>query len=412
MGKLDKLAEITGYHVVEHLYQLAHWVKGLKVVHINSTKEGGGVAEILKNIVPLMKELGIEAHWEIITGGDLFFQCTKAMHNALHGRHVVISERLIREYERTNEENAQKLGALLSDADIVFIHDPQPAALIAHFPDRKGKWIWRCHIDVSRPVRSVWRYLRNFVTEYDASIFHLATFAQHLPHPMFLIPPSIDPLGEKNVPLSELEVKAVLSELGVDVDRPYVLQVSRFDRLKDPIGVIEAYRMVKRYSPSLQLVLAGGGASDDPEGMAVLEEVKMAAEGDPDIKVLYLPPKADRTINALQRGAVVVLQKSIREGFGLTVTEAMWKFKPVIGGDTGGIRLQVVNHHTGFLVNSPEGAALRIRYFLNNPDKIDEMGKKAHKFVLENFLITRHLRDYLTVMISLLHGLKGRLELV
>ncbi len=412
MSKLEKLAEITGSHVVEHLYQLAHWVKDVKVVHINSTKEGGGVAEILKNIVPLMRELGIEAHWEIITGSDIFFQCTKAMHNALHGRQVVIPDRFLKEYERVNEENAEKLKNLLIDADIVFIHDPQPAALINYFPERKGKWIWRCHIDISRPIRAVWRYLRGFVINYDASIFHLASFAQHLPHPMFLIPPSIDPLGEKNIPLPETEIKAVVSDLGIDVDRPYILQVSRFDRLKDPIGVIEAYRMVKRYSPSLQLVLAGGGASDDPEGMAVLEEVRMAAEGDPDIKILYLPPKADRTINALQRGAVVVLQKSIREGFGLTVTEAMWKFKPVIGGDTGGIRLQVVNHHTGFLVNSPEGAALRIRYFLNNPDKIEEMGRKAHRFVLENFLITRHLRDYLTVMISILYGLKGRLELV
>ncbi len=412
MSKLEKLAEITGSHVVEHLYQLAHWVKDVKVVHINSTKEGGGVAEILKNIVPLMRELGIEAHWEIITGSNIFFQCTKAMHNALHGRQVVIPDKFLKEYERVNEENAEKLKNLLIDADIVFIHDPQPAALINYFPERKGKWIWRCHIDISRPIRAVWRYLRGFVINYDASIFHLASFAQHLPHPMFLIPPSIDPLGEKNIPLPETEIKAVVSDLGIDVDRPYILQVSRFDRLKDPIGVIEAYRMVKRYSPSLQLVLAGGGASDDPEGMAVLEEVRMAAEGDPDIKILYLPPKADRTINALQRGAVVVLQKSIREGFGLTVTEAMWKFKPVIGGDTGGIRLQVVNHHTGFLVNSPEGAALRIRYFLNNPDKIEEMGRKAHRFVLENFLITRHLRDYLTVMISILYGLKGRLELV
>ncbi len=412
MGKLDRLAEITGLDVIEHLYQLAHWISEVNVVHINSTREGGGVAEILKNITPLMEELGIKVRWEVITGTDVFFQCTKAMHNALHGRHVVIPDKFISEYEKINAENAERLRDVLMDADIVFVHDPQPAALISHFPDRKGKWIWRCHIDISRPVRSVWRYLKNYVVNYDASIFHLATFAQHLPHPMFLIPPSIDPLGEKNIPLPDSEIQSVLSQFGIDPDRPVVVQISRFDRLKDPIGVIEAYKMVKRYSPSLQLVLAGGGATDDPEGMTVLEEVKMAAEGDPDIKILYLPPKSDRVINALQRGATVVLQKSIREGFGLTVTEAMWKYKPVIGGDTGGIRLQVVNHHTGFLVNSPEGAALRMRYFLNNPDKIEEMGNKAHRFVLENFLITRHLRDYLTVMISILYGLKGRLELV
>ena len=412
MSLLAKLAEITGVDVVEQLYQLAHWVRGAKVVHINSTKEGGGVAEILENLVPLMRELGIDATWEVITGTSLFFQATKAMHNALHGRQVVITETMLEEYRKVNEENADRLHDLLNDADIVFIHDPQPLALIEHFPERSGRWVWRCHIDISRPVRAVWRFLKNYVVKYDASIFHLSSFAQRLPHPMFLIPPSINPLDEKNMELEVREIEEVYRNFNIDLERPVILQVSRFDRLKDPIGVIEAYRMVKKYFPSLQLVLAGGGASDDPEGVAVLEEVKLAAKGDDDIHILFLPPKSDRVINALQRGATIVLQKSLREGFGLTVTEAMWKRKPVIGGDTGGIRLQVVNHHTGFLVNSPEGAALRIRYFLNNPEKITEMGEKAHKFVLENFLITRHLRDYLVVMINIMYGLKERLELV
>ncbi len=411
MGRLARLAEVVGSDVVEHLYQLAHWLRGVSVVHVNSTKEGGGVAEILRNLVPLMQELGIDATWEVIEGNDEFFQCTKSIHNALHGHSVAIPERLLNVYREVNAANAEKLRSVLQDADVVFVHDPQPAALIEHFPNRKGKWIWRCHIDISRPNRPVWKFVRQFVQKYDASIFHLASFARRLPHPMYLIPPSIDPLGEKNMPLEKSEIEQVYQRFGIDLERPVLLQVSRFDRLKDPIGVIQAYRMVKKFFPSVQLVLAGGGASDDPEGMAVLEEVKAAANGERDIHVLFLP-RDDRLINALQRGATIIIQKSIREGFGLTVTEGMWKEKPVIGGDTGGIRLQVINHQTGFLVSSPEGAALRIRYLLSHPERIREMGRRAHLFVKENFLITRHLRDYLTVMISQVYNIYERLELV
>ena len=411
MGKLTKLAEIVGADVVEQLFQLAHWLRGTTVVHVNSTREGGGVAEILSNLVPLMKELGIDAHWEVIEGTPEFFQCTKGFHNALHGNPVAIPERLLRVYEEVNAENAKKLQDKLKDADIVIVHDPQPAALIKYIPDRKGKWIWRCHIDVSKPQRWVWKYLKQFVEKYDASIFHLASFTKRLPHPMFLIPPSIDPLNDKNIPLERKEIEEVYHQFNIDLDRPVLLQVSRFDRLKDPIGVIQAYRMVKKFFPSVQLVLAGGGAKDDPEGMAVLKEVEASANGEKDIHILFLPTN-NRLINALQRGATIIIQKSIREGFGLTVTEGMWKEKPVIGGDTGGIRLQVINHQTGFLVNSPEGAALRIRYLLSNPEQMREMGRKAHKFVRENFLITRHLRDYLTVMISQIYNIYERLELV
>ncbi len=411
MEKLAKLAEIVGADVIEHLHQLAHWLKGITVVHINSTKEGGGVAEILRNLVPLMRELGVETHWEVIEGNTEFFQCTKAIHNALHGNNVSISQRLLEIYREVNRENAERMKDILQEADIVFIHDPQPVGLIEHFPKRKGKWIWRCHIDISKPNRPVWKFIKQFVERYDGSIFHLASFARRLPHPMFLIPPSIDPLGEKNMPLEENEVKATYADLGVDPERPILLQVSRFDRLKDPIGVIQAYRMVKDFFPSVQLVLAGGGAHDDPEGKLVYEETRAAANGEEDIHVFLLPIN-DRLINALQRGATIIIQKSIREGFGLTVTEGMWKKKPVIGGNTGGIRLQVVNHHTGFLVSSPEGAALRIRYLLSHPGKAEEMGRKAHQFVRENFLITRHLRDYLTVMISQVHNIYDRLELI
>jgi trehalose synthase len=411
MNGIERYAEVAGKDVIEHLRQLAGILKGMKVVHVNSTKEGGGVAEILEKLVPLMQELGIDAQWEVITGNDKFFACTKSMHNALQGNAIDIPEALLNAYEETSARNAARLRETLEAADIVFIHDPQPAPLLKSCPNRHGRWIWRCHIDISRPYRSVWKYLSSFVRDYDASIFSLADFAQQLPHDIFIIPPSIDPLSEKNVTIDNQEVTSVYQHFGVNPEHPIILQVSRFDRFKDPIGVIQAYHLTKKFVPSLQLVLAGGGATDDPEGEVVLEEVRLAAVDDPEIHILALPPDADRTINALQHGADIVLQKSRREGFGLTVTEAMWKGKPVIGGDAGGIRLQVINHHTGFLVNTPEGAALRIRYLLSHRDRLEAMGQKAREFVRENFLITRQLRDYLVVMVALTHGVEERIEL-
>lgn len=252
--------------------------------------------------------------------------------------------------------------------------------------------------------------MKGIVSLYEASIFSLAEFAQPLPHPQYIIAPSIDPLSEKNIELPQEEVNSVFDKFGLDPELPMILQVSRFDRFKDPIGVIQAYRLARRMVP-LQLVLAGGGATDDPEGEAVLEEVQRAANGDPHVHILVLPPDAHRTINALQRAAEIVLQKSIREGFGLTVSEAMWKSKPVIGGDTGGIRLQVIDHYTGFKVRTPEGAALRIRYLLHASEKRLEIGHMARRFVRENFLVTRHLREYLALMISVFHGFKDRIDL-
>ncbi|MGD9031731.1 MAG: glycosyltransferase [Desulfobacteraceae bacterium] len=410
-GILEQYAEVAGADVVEHLRQLAQPLKGLHVVHVNSTRLGGGVAEILHKMVPLMQELGIQTTWEVIEGNSTFYQCTKNFHNAIQGNQVSIPESQLKVYEETNAQTAELLRGRLQDADVVLVHDPQPAALINHFPDRKGKWVWRCHIDASRPFRPVWKYLKNFVSQYNASIFSLAAFAQRLPHPIYLIAPSIDPLHEKNMELDDLEIRQLYSRFHIDPERPVILQVSRYDRFKDPAGVIQSYKLAKEFIPLLQLVLAGGGATDDPEGEAVVHEVRTAAEDDPDIKVLLLPGDAHRTINALQRASDIVLQKSLREGFGLTVTEAMWKEKPVIGGDTGGIRIQITNHHTGFLVNTPEGAALRIRYLLHNRDKLLEMGLKAKEFVRENFLITRHLREYLTLIYVLLHGEKERIEL-
>jgi trehalose synthase len=411
MAQLDEYAQVTSTDVIDHLRQLAEPLRFAKVVHVNSTHVGGGVAEILAKMVPLMQELGIDTQWEVISGDNDFFECTKGMHNTLQGNRIPLGENQLGIYEETNARNAEILRPQLEEADFVFVHDPQPAALLRHCPNRKGKWIWRCHIDVSHPYRPIWKYMRPFVAPYDASIFSLAAFAQELPHPMYLIPPSIDPLSEKNMELSAAEVAAVAEKFNLDPQRPLLVQVSRFDWFKDPLGVIKSYQLSRQFVPSLQLVLAGGGAADDPEGEAVLQNVRSLAADDPDIHVLLLPPDAHRKINALQRAADIVVQKSIREGFGLTVTEAMWKGKPVIGGDVGGIRLQVINYHTGFLVNSPEGAALRTRYLLHQPQLMYEMGVKAHDFVRDNFLITRHLREYLTLMVGLMNGAQDRIRL-
>ncbi len=408
---LDRYAGICGPNVIDQLRQLVAPLKGAKVIHVNSTRTGGGVAEILAKLVPLKKELGIDVSWEVIDGDADFFKCTKGFHNALQGNKVEMPESLLKNYEQTNHHNSEELREKLEDADIVFIHDPQPAPLLEYCPGRRGKWIWRCHIDASRPYRPVWKYLRRFVSSYDASIFSLAAFAQPLPHVEYLIAPSIDPLSEKNIELDRSEVESVVSGLGVDLERPVMTQVSRFDIFKDPVGVIRAYRLTKKFIPTLQLILAGGEATDDPEALSVLNEVRTAANDDPDIHIMLLPADAHRSINAIQRASDIILQKSLREGFGLTVTEAMWKGRPVIGGDTGGIRIQVVNHQTGFLVNTPEGAALRARYLLFHRDLLKEMGEKARSFVRENFLLTRHLREYLTIMVSLLHGRGDRIEL-
>lgn len=408
MRSLNAYESIVGAATIRQLRQLGNRLKGARIVHVNSTRLGGGVAEILEWLVPPMCEVGLDARWEVINGNQRFFEITKSIHNGLQGQPVNITRKDWEHYHDTNAANVERLQPILEDSDFVIIHDPQPTALLGMMPNRRGKWIWRAHIDISRPYRPVWRYLRSFVEKYDASIFSMAEFAQPLPHPQVIVAPSIDPLSEKNRDLTSAELEAVQAEYGLDPTRPLLVQISRFDRFKDPVGVIQAYRLVKRVLP-VQLVLAGGSATDDPEGQAVLDDVLHAAENDPDIHILLLPPDANRTINALQRLADIVIQKSTREGFGLTVTEAMWKRKPVIGGDTGGIRLQVVNFHTGFLVNTPEGAAHRIRYLLRYRQRLAEMGKIAQANVRESFLLTRHLREYLTLMVALRSGVGEKL---
>ena len=393
---IEAYREVAPKGAVDFLARLSEQVRGRRFVHVNSTQVGGGVAEILSRLVPLMNELGVKAGWEVIEGDPDFFATTKAFHNALQGTEQVFSEAMLEHYLEVNRKNAERLKV---GGDLVLIHDPQPAAMIETRP-AEGKWVWRCHIDLSDPQRRAWAFLRRFVVRYDAAIFSLPAFAQQLPIPQFLVYPSIDPLAEKNRRMSRKEIEKVLDTLQVPDDKPILLQVSRFDRFKDPIGVINAYRIVKRYN-DVRLVLAGGGATDDPEGVQVLAEVREAAGRDPDIIVLDLPSNAHLQINALQRAATIVIQKSTREGFGLTVAEAMWKGKPVIGGATGGITEQVVYGVTGYTVNSVEGAAYRIRYLLSNPQRLRKMGEAAREHVRQNFLITRHLRDYLSLLIHL-----------
>ncbi|WAC08385.1 MAG: glycosyltransferase [Thermodesulfobacteriota bacterium] len=402
---LEAYENIVGPSVIQQLCRLGEKLKDTRVVHINSTREGGGVAEILMWMVPLMQDIGIDTCWEVIKGNTEFFTITKSIHNGLQGEPVVIKKKDWDTYFEINAQNFQELKEILTEADIVVIHDPQPAPLLSLCPERKGKWIWRAHIDISHPFRPVWKALKPFVEKFDASIFSMNQFAQPLPHDQFLVAPSIDPLSDKNIELTPLELESVRAEYDLDLQRPLLVQISRFDRFKDPIGVIQAYRLVRKIIPA-QLVLAGGGASDDPEGKEVMEEVLEAAENDPDIHILLLPPNAHRTINALQRLADIIIQKSTKEGFGLTVTEGLWKGKPVIGGDVGGIQRQVIDNHTGFLVNTPEGAAHWIRFLLHHPGRMKEMGKTAQEFVRENFLLTRHLREYLTLILFLLR--KGK----
>ncbi len=394
MIALDDYTDIVGKKNIDQIRALARLSEGKKVIMVNSTKDGGGVAEIMHRLIPLLNELNIDCKWLTIEGDEDFFNITKDMHNGLQGDKEVFTQKDYDKYLEVNRKNSNHID--LGDADMVVIHDPQPLALKHFYRNGRAKWVWRCHIDMSRPELPLWKFLRKYIVEYDASIFSIAKFSKSLPHPQYLIAPSIDPLSDKNRFLHKTEVEKILRPFGLPKDKHMILQVSRFDRFKDPVGVVKAFRLVKK-EIDCSLVLAGGTASDDPEGLEVLEEVKKEAGGDPDIKLLLLEPKSDIIINALQRKADVVIQKSIKEGFGLVVTEAMWKEKAVIGGGVGGITIQLYNHRTGFLVNSIEGAAYRIRYLINRPEVAKRVGQKAKLFAAENYLITRHLRDYLAL---------------
>lgn len=395
---LDRYKPIVGSDTVDKIKELSERIGRIRVVHVNSTRLGGGVAEILHKLIPLKNDIGLETTWEVVTGEDDYYRCTKSFHNAIQGNNVKIEQHLLDTYENTIIQNAVKLRPQLESADIVFIHDPQPCALREYVDNTYAKWIWRCHIDASSPGREVWDYLTGYIEEYDGSIFSTTEFLQPLSHRQYIITPSIDPLSEKNEFIENGYINSTYERFGIDPERPVISQVSRYDRFKDPVGVIKAYRIVKKTVPELQLVLAGGDAADDPEGAEVLKEVRSEANGDGDIHTLLLPPDANKTINAIQRMSDIVIQKSLREGFGLTVTEGLWKEKPVIGGNTGGIRTQIIDNENGFLVDSVEDAASKIEYLLQNPGKSKEFGQAAKEHVRHNFLITRHLLDYLELI--------------
>lgn len=394
---LDDYAPLVGEAEINELRQLARRLGEARVLMVNSTAVGGGVAEILNRLLPLAKEAGVDTRWEVIRGGEEYFAITKAFHNALHGAPFEGRKEWFDSFLRVTEENRKWMQ---TNEDFVVIHDPQPVALIPERGERKGRWIWRCHIDLSHANAQVWEFLRPFVEKYDAALFSAPSFTQGLPNPQYLFYPAMDPLSNKNRDLEPEFVRRVLDRFGIDSKRPILTQISRFDRLKDPIGVIEAYQTVRRRS-DCQLVLAGGAATDDPEGEAVLAEVLEAAGKDPDIHVLNLPPWSHLEINALQRASTIVIQKSLREGFGLTVTEALWKKKPVVASAVGGIPSQVIHKVTGLLTHSVEGAAYQIRFLLSNPAFARKLGENGREHVRENFLLTQNLKRYLLLFLIL-----------
>jgi trehalose synthase len=394
---LGDYAAIVGQSEIDELRALARPLRSCTVRMVNSTAVGGGVAELLNRIVPLMRELDLDVNWDVITGSPAFFEVTKGFHNALHGAPYTPTPA---DFETFAANNRANLETSRLDGEFMVIHDPQPAGLIDGRPQGKNHWIWRCHIDLSRPNPAVWTYLEQFVSRYDGAIFSSPAFARQLTIPQYLFYPSIDPLSDKNRDLPPEFVESVVARYGIDPHRPIVTQISRFDRLKDPVGVIRAWRLVRRFC-DCQLVLAGGSASDDPEGAAVLEETREAAANDPDIHILELPPSVPLEINALQRASTVVVQKSLREGFGLTVAEALWKKKPVVASAVGGIPTQVIHKHTGLLAHSVEGTAYQVRYLLTHPHIAARLGEQGYEHIREDLLVTGNLKRYLTLFLHL-----------
>ena len=400
---LPDYAGAVGVDVVDRILRLAEPLRGARVLHLNATAYGGGVAELLATHVPLLRSVGLDADWQVMQGSDLFFGVTKNVHNALQGADIEWTQEMQKIYLEKNLDNA-----LLFDGeyDFVVVHDPQPAALLTFLRDRLSanlkntKWIWRCHIDLTNANASVWEFFRPFVEAHDASVWTMPEFVPgtlNMAH-VLSAPPCIDPLSVKNLDLAMPFCQELTKQYGVDVNRPIVCQVSRFDPWKDPVGVIEAYRIIRERVPDAQLVLAGSMATDDPEGFRVWDETEAARAGDRDIYLLSnLHQVGSVQINAFQRVAQVVLQKSLREGFGLTVSEALWKGRPVIGGRAGGIKLQIRDGFDGYLVDSIEECAQRTIDLLADPVGADALGMQGQEHVRDNFLSTRELEDWLTL---------------
>jgi trehalose synthase len=399
--QLSDYAGVVGIEIVDRITRLAEPLRGLRVLHLNATAYGGGVAELLATHVPLMRSVGVDADWQVMQGSDQFFGVTKGVHNALQGADLDWTPQMQKIYLEKVLDNS-----LLFDGhyDVVVVHDPQPAAILSFLRDRLGsqasatRWVWRCHIDLTNANSKVWEFFRPFVEQYDASVW---TMPQFVPASLEMervlqLHPCIDPLSVKNLELAMPFCQELTRQYGVDVRRPIVCQVSRFDPWKDPVGVIEAFRIVREKIPDAQLVLAGSMATDDPEGFRVWEATEQARAGDRDIFLLSnLHQVGSVQINAFQRVANVVVQKSLREGFGLTVSEALWKGRPVVGGRAGGIKLQIRDGYDGYLVDSIDECARRVIDLLADPVGADALGAQGREHVRDNFLSTRELEDWL-----------------
>jgi trehalose synthase len=395
---LADYTHLAGRPLIAEIRELAEELQGLRVLQLSATAFGGGVSEILYTLVPLMLDAGIEAEWQVMLGREEFYNVTKRLHNALQGSPDSLSDEEWQIYERYNALNASEIGG---GWDVIIVHDPQPCGIRRHVPNKATTWIWRCHIDLSTPNPDAVTRLVPLVREYDASVYHIE---QYVPSGLdgagkvHMVPPAIDPLSPKNMQLSPEDAAFVCDQFGIDVDRQMICQVSRFDPWKDPIGVIDAYRKVTEELPDVQLALVGSMATDDPEGWEFFNSTMAYADGDPDIHILNnLNNVGAIEVNAFQSQADVVIQKSTREGFGLTVSEALWKARPFIGGDVGGIPLQVQDGETGYLVNSPGECADRAVRILREPDLGKQLGRSGKEHVRKHFLTPRLLRDWLRI---------------
>ncbi len=394
---LEDHRPIVGDEVVAEIYRKAAVLQGRRVIHVNSTYQSGGVAEMILSLVPLMNDVGIETEWKILTGHGDFFTITKNFHNALQGQRIAFSEMEKSQYVVTNQEFSTQLAI---DHDLVVIHDPQPLPLIS-FYEKKQPWIWRCHVDLSKPDGDLWRFLRDYVELYDGMIISHDDYRRsNLAKKQRIIHPAIDPLSDKNRDLSDDEIAELLERYSIPVDKPLVTQISRFDKWKDPVGVVEAFK-IARAKADCRLVLCGSMAPDDPEGWTIYRQVEEAAkdlieQGD----VILITAEDHLLVNALQRVSVVIVQKSLKEGFGLTVTEALWKGRPVIAGRVGGIPLQIQDGETGYLIDPTdiEACADRILRVLEDPERAVGMGRAGKEYVRKHFLITRLLVDYLEML--------------
>jgi trehalose synthase len=395
---LADYTHLVGRPLVEETRELAKELEGLRVLQLSATAFGGGVSEILYTLVPLMRDAGLDVEWQVIVGREEFFNATKLLHNALQGNPLDLSPSEWKTYDEYNELNADQLEG---GWDVIVVHDPQPAAIRQHVADKADAWVWRCHIDMSTPHEPTLQRMVPFVQGYDGAVFHLQQYVPSglgNPPMVHICPPAIDPLSPKNMALSPEDAAFVTDQLGVDVDRPLLCQVSRFDPWKDPLGVIDAYRIVREEMPEVQLALVGSMATDDPEGWQFFNSTVERAAGDPDIKILNnLNNVGAIEVNAFQSQADVVIQKSIREGFGLTVAEALWKGRPFIGGEVGGIPLQVKSGETGYLVSSPEECAQRCLEFLRDPELGKRLGRAGKEYTRTHFLMPRLLRDWLRI---------------